>query len=224
MTRPAIDTQPDRASNRVAARPAMPKHLGPPLAAALVIALVAGFGRPGVVAAETEVPAEAMVTFRGSSEAMPTSEVVAAEAHQAAVADLYEKLLQRTAARAPDLSHDRLQRGLPALLQHPDLEWDVKTEESPAGWGIRHRCRVTLTVPEATLHSWLETLRHQRTTARHVAMAVWGGVVLAWLLAFPLAITIDRRTGGYRRGWIVLAMLLGLALVTGLACLVVVYP
>lgn len=144
-----------------------------------------------------------------------TAQEARAQARSKARQELFRQLVQLAHERyAFELDARQIAEHWAWLLEQPGVESKVKShlKEKPYGFVAQEVIEVSL--PERVLVRWGERLHkgQRQLLARRLLGAL--GTLGLWLLGLGLLIPLDRITGGYYRGALVVGMLTLLGLLT----------
>lgn len=165
----------------------------------------------GATAPDASKPAAGAET-----EAPPGSRILIAEVRDFRDDDVTERELHRDLRRKISLLAEELtgytfretviEREISWLRRQPGVnERHLRQETAdPLTGETRVMRRVTLTIPPEVLESWTDRLRQLRAAWMNGLVFGVAATAVLWIFALLAMAGLDRWTGGYRRGWILL--------------------
>ncbi|GAB4142891.1 MAG: hypothetical protein Kow0040_32000 [Thermogutta sp.] len=101
------------------------------------------------------------------------------------------------------------------LLRQPGVEQDIRQSCEAKEYGPVATQEIRLSLPRQVLTEWTDRLKQAAMLRRQAQLFGGIGTIFLAVAALLTILVLDRRTGGYYRGWVVSIVCLGFGLLTG---------
>lgn len=196
------------------------KGLGSRIALAAISAALLGIGGEHFSAGSTltdQQPAGRIVQVTSGRCVGLNEQTVSQDAREKAWQNLYSEL----AGLAEECSGFRPgRRHLVAehawLLSQRGVEQQVDENAEVKAYGPIAECSIRITLPEPVLAQWAARLKNQQRQGIKAFLYGVAGTLVGWLAALGVLVVLDRLTGGYRRGMLVILISVVVVVMTAL--------